>query len=102
MVLSFEWVYPLVMSSDETNRGKEVGSPNLFRQISAWFMGLLKHSFHIPNFQIYPANNLEVGANGHAALAMRRSWEPCDAARELACGGGLYWERGRALAMWRS
>ena len=38
-------------------------SSKFFRTISAWFMGLLKCSFIIPNFQIYPANNLEVRAH---------------------------------------
>ena len=38
-------------------------SSTFFRYIFAWYMGLLRHSFHIPNFHIYPANNLEVRAH---------------------------------------
>ena len=41
----------------------EKSTSNFSRQMFAWFLGLLRRSFHILNFQIYPANYLEVRAH---------------------------------------
>ena len=41
-------------------------------------MGLLRRSFIIPNFQIYPANNLEVRAYAYGAYALTRGLHGSD------------------------